>query len=76
DEKALKVPVISPVFKDWSNDKLKIISFYAKKARGSMVKYIVDKDVKTLEDLKGFDYNDYTFSDSHTSKKNEPVFIR
>lgn len=76
DEKALKVPVITPVFKDWNNDKLKIISFYAKKARGSMVRYIVDKDVKTLEDLKGFDYDDYVFSESHTSKKNEPVFIR
>ncbi len=76
DEKTLKVPVISPIFKDWSNDKLKIISFYAKKARGSMVRYIVDKDVKTLEDLKGFDYDDYIFSESHTAKKNEPVFIR
>jgi len=76
DEKALKVPVITPVFKDWNNDKLKIISFYAKKARGSMVRYIVDKDVKTLEDLKGFDYDDYIFSESHTSKKNEPVFVR
>ncbi len=76
DEKALKVPVISPVFKDWSNDKLKIISFYAKKARGLMVRYIIDKDVKTLEDLKGFDYDDYIYSGSHTSNKNEPVFIR
>ncbi|MGB6154081.1 MAG: peroxide stress protein YaaA [Pricia sp.] len=76
DEKALKVPVITPVFKDWSGDKLKIISFYAKKARGSMVKYIVDNDVKTLEDLKGFDYDDYIFSESHTSKKSEPVFVR
>ncbi len=76
DEKALKVPVISPVFKDWSKDKLKIISFYAKKARGSMVRYIVDKEVKTLQDLKGFDYDDYIFSESHTTKKNEPVFIR
>ena len=76
DKNALKVPVIAPVFKDWSNDKLKIISFYAKKARGSMVRYIVDNDVKTLDDLKGFDYDDYEFSAAHTSKKNEPVFIR
>lgn len=76
DEKTLKVPVITPVFKDWKNDKLKIISFYAKKARGSMARYIVDKDIQTLEDLKGFDYEDYIFSESHTSKKNEPVFVR
>ncbi|SDE87065.1 hypothetical protein SAMN05421636_108126 [Pricia antarctica] len=76
DGKTLKVPVITPVFKDWNNDKLKVISFYAKKARGAMVRYIVDKNVRTLEDLKGFDYDDYSFSASHTSKKNEPVFVR
>lgn len=76
DTKALKVPVITPVFKDWKNDKLKIISFFAKKARGSMVRYIVDKDVKTLEDLKGFDYDDYGYSEEHTLNENEPVFIR
>ncbi|MDT7827847.1 peroxide stress protein YaaA [Pricia sp. S334] len=76
DEKALKVPVITPIFKDWNNDKLKIISVHAKKARGTMVRYIVDKDVKNINDLKGFDYDDYMFSESHTSKKNEPVFVR
>ncbi|HET8736671.1 MAG TPA: peroxide stress protein YaaA [Pricia sp.] len=76
DEDALKAPVITPVFKDWGSDTLKIISFYAKKARGSMVRYIVENDVKTFEDLKGFDYDDYSYSESHTSKKNEPVFIR
>ncbi|MGB7394599.1 MAG: peroxide stress protein YaaA [Pricia sp.] len=76
EEKALKVPVITPVFKDWNNDKLKIVSFYAKKARGSMVRYIVENGVKTLSDLKKFDYDDYEFSEAHTVKKNEPVFIR
>ncbi len=76
DENALKVPIITPVFKDWSNDKLKVISFYAKRARGAMVRYVIDKKVKTLEDLKGFDYEDYIYSESHTSKKNEPVFVR
>ncbi|MCM5664406.1 peroxide stress protein YaaA [Galbibacter mesophilus] len=76
DEKALKVPVITPVFKDWKNDKLKIISFYAKKARGSMVRYIIDKNAKTLDDLKGFDYDGYSFSEEHTKKKNELVFVR
>lgn len=76
DKKELKVPVISPVFKDWKNDKLKIISFYAKKARGSMVRYIIDKDVNTLDDLKGFNYDEYEFSEAHTVKENEPVFIR
>ncbi|MDX1545314.1 MAG: peroxide stress protein YaaA, partial [Christiangramia sp.] len=53
DTKKLKVPVISPVFKDFKNGKLKIISFFAKKARGSMVRYIIDNDCKTLDDIKG-----------------------
>jgi hypothetical protein len=76
DEKKLKVPVITPIFKDWKNDKLKIISFFAKKARGSMVRYILDTDAKTLDDIKGFDYDGYLFSQEHTLKENQPVFIR
>jgi uncharacterized protein len=76
DEKQLKVPVITPVFKDWKNDKFKVISFFAKKARGSMVKYILNSDAKTLEDIKGFNLDDYIFSKEHTLKENQPVFIR
>ncbi|WP_036383082.1 peroxide stress protein YaaA [Muricauda sp. MAR_2010_75] len=76
DEKKLKVPVITPIFKDWKNDKLKIISFFAKKARGSMVRYILDTDAKTLNDIKGFDSDGYMFSAEHTLKENQPVFIR
>ena len=41
-----------------------------------MVRYIVDKDCKTLEDVKGFDYEGYRFSEEHTEKAQEPVFIR
>lgn len=76
DEKQLKVPVITPIFKDWKNDKLKVISFFAKKARGSMVRYIINTDAKTLEDIKGFNLDDYIFSQEHTLKENQPVFIR
>ncbi len=76
DEKKLRVPVIAPIFKDWKNDKLKVISFFAKKARGSMVRYILDTNAKTLDDIKGFDYDGYMFSQEHTLKENQPVFIR
>ncbi|WP_420321871.1 peroxide stress protein YaaA [Flagellimonas sp.] len=76
DEKSLKVPVITPIFKDWKNDKLKVISFFAKKARGSMVRYILDKDVETMEELKGFNYDGYLFSAEHTLKEDQPVFVR
>lgn len=76
DEKKLKVPVISPVFKDFKNGELKIISFFAKKARGSMTRFAIDKNVKTLDELKAFDYDGYGYSEEYTEKGNEPVFIR
>ncbi len=74
--KKIKATIITPVFKDWKNDKLKIISFFAKKARGSMVRYILDAKAKSLDDLKGFDIDNYKYSQEHTVKENEPVFIR
>jgi hypothetical protein len=75
DTKALKVPVITPDFKDYKDGKLKIISFFAKKARGMMVRYIIDTEAKTVEDLKGFNYDGYQF-DASLSKGNHLVFTR
>ena len=76
DTDKLKVPVITPIFKDFKNGELKIISFFAKKARGAMVRYIIDKDVKTLEDLKGFDYEGYAYAANESANDNELVFTR
>ncbi|MGB7784629.1 MAG: peroxide stress protein YaaA [Salinimicrobium sp.] len=76
DTDKLKVPVITPVFKDFKNGKLKIISFYAKKARGSMVRYIVDTEAKTVDELKAFDYDGYRYSAEESKKENELVFTR
>ena len=76
DEKQLKVPVVSPVFKDFKNGELKIISFFAKKARGSMTRFAIDTNVENLDDLKAFDYEGYNYSEEYTDKENEPVFIR
>ncbi|SHH00913.1 hypothetical protein SAMN05443549_11046 [Flavobacterium fluvii] len=75
DVKALKVPVITPEFKDYKDGKLKIISFFAKKARGMMVRYIIDTNAQTIEDLKGFNYEGYQF-DANLSKGNNLVFTR
>lgn len=75
DVKALKVPVITPDFKDYKNGKLKIISFFAKKARGLMVRYILDTNAQTVDDLKGFNYDGYQF-DANLSKGNHLVFTR
>ena len=76
DTKKLKVPVITPIFKDWKNDKLKVIGFFAKKARGSMVRYILDTGAQTLDEIQGFDRDDYIFSPEHTLRKDQPVFVR
>lgn len=75
DAKALKTPVITPVFKEYKDGNLKVISFFAKKARGQMVRYILDKNVETLEGLKGFDVDGYGF-DASLSGENELVFTR
>ncbi|MGH2666298.1 peroxide stress protein YaaA [Flavobacterium sp.] len=75
DVKKLKVPVITPEFKDYKDGKLKMISFFAKKARGMMVRYIIDNDCQTLDDLKGFDSEGYRF-DATLSKGNTLVFTR
>jgi cytoplasmic iron level regulating protein YaaA (DUF328/UPF0246 family) len=75
DVKTLKAPVIAPEFKDYKEGKLKIISFFAKKARGMMVRYIIDTNAKTIEDLKGFNYEGYQF-DANLSKGNQLVFTR
>lgn len=74
--KKLKTAVITPVFKDYKNGKLKVISFFAKKARGAMVRYIIDKDVNSLENMKNFDYDGYRYSDDASPNNNELVFIR
>ena len=73
--KLLKVPVITPVFKDYKGEKLKIISFFAKKARGLMVRYILDNNIETVEGLKGFNSEGYAF-DSNLSNEKELVFTR
>ena len=71
----LKVPIITPVFKDYKGDTLKVISFYAKKARGRMVRYIAQNNIQSINDLKGFNADGYSFSEQ-LSSANTLVFIR
>ncbi|HEY9221446.1 MAG TPA: peroxide stress protein YaaA [Lutibacter sp.] len=71
----LKVPVITPVFKDFKEGKLKVIAFFAKKARGLMVRFIIDHNIETIEELKNFNYEGYAF-DANLSSENELVFTR
>ena len=74
-KKVLKVPMITPVFKDFKNGQYKTIMTFAKKARGLMVRYIIDNDVETVDQLKAFDIDGYGFSEEF-SKENELVFTR
>ncbi len=74
-----KVPqdinVISPAFKDYKNGKYKIISFYAKKARGFMARWIIKNKVTDFENLKDFDVDGYKYSKAE-STSTTPVFLR
>ncbi|WP_067514737.1 peroxide stress protein YaaA [Endozoicomonas ascidiicola] len=67
--------IITPVFKDLKNGQYKIISFYAKKARGLMCRYVIDKKIAQPEKLKAFDYEGYEFNEAMSSG-NELVFTR
>ena len=71
----LKVPVFSPVFKDYKNGKYKIISFYAKKARGLMTRYIVLNTIDKPEEILGFNLEGYSYSKKDSSQFS-PVFLR
>jgi len=73
--KSLNAEVITPVFKDWKNDKYKIISFFAKKARGLMSRYIIENQIEDPEQLKQFDVDGYSFNPAMSSAR-EWVFTR
>jgi cytoplasmic iron level regulating protein YaaA (DUF328/UPF0246 family) len=75
NQKVLKVPMITPVFKDFKNGEYKTIMTFAKKARGLMVRYIIDNDVITIDALKGFDIDGYGFAES-MSTETELFFTR
>lgn len=74
--KKLKAKVVSPVFKDYKNGQLKIISFFAKKARGLMSRYVIDNQITAAKDLWDFDYAGYRYSEAATQSEDKPVFIR
>ena len=76
DAKVLKTEVITPQFKDFKKWHPKDDLFYAKKARGMMVRYLLDKENVTAKTLLGFDYGGYAYSEEHTESPLSPVFIR
>lgn len=73
--KKLQGKIIKPVFLDEKNGKFKVISFYAKKARGLMSRYIIENRLTNVEALKGFDSEGYFFDEAASSDV-ELVFKR
>ena len=75
DREALKARVVSCVFEEFKNGKYKIISFNAKRARGLMVRYAIEKKAGSVKKLQGFNAEGYAF-DAAVSKPDRLVFRR
>lgn len=71
----LNATIVKPVFLDEKNGKYKVISFYAKKARGMMVRFMLEQQPTSIEQLKAFNYGGYWF-DADSSTATELVFKR
>jgi hypothetical protein len=75
DAKKIKAEIVSPAFKDFKDGEYKIISFFAKKARGLMGRFIIQNNINDPEDLKAFDLEGYYFN-NELSKGKAWVFTR
>lgn len=71
----LTVPVIQPVFEDWSSGRYKVVSFYAKRARGTMTRFALSSRLRDAEGLKAFSGDGYQF-DAAVSDARRWVFRR
>lgn len=70
--KRLAGRLVSPVFEDWKGGKYKIISFYAKRARGLMARYAIVNRIEQPEGLQGFDYEGYAYA---PAASNEDTYV-
>ncbi|MFL0811307.1 MAG: peroxide stress protein YaaA [Agarilytica sp.] len=75
DTDTLKAEIITPVFKEWKNGQYKIISFFAKKARGLLSAYIIKNQISQPQHIKAFDWEGYAFNEGLSSER-EWVFTR
>lgn len=73
--KQLNAEIITPAFKEYRDGQYKFIQFFAKKARGSMARYLIDRKIDNPEALKDFDYAGYGYN-AELSGNNEWVFTR
>jgi cytoplasmic iron level regulating protein YaaA (DUF328/UPF0246 family) len=75
NQKKLNSEIITPIFKDFKDGTYKMISFYAKKARGMMVRYILEHKIQNPDELKGFTSAGYAYN-AAMSTPQMPVFLR
>ena len=75
DARALKLPVVTPQFRESRDGESRIISFFAKKARGGMARFAIDERIGRAQDLKAFDRDGYAF-DKAASTDTEWIFTR
>lgn len=75
DAKALERPVVTPQFRESKDGESRIVSFFAKKARGAMTRFAVDERIETAADLRAFDRDGYRF-DKSASTETDWIFIR
>ena len=75
DARALKLPVVTPHFREQRDGESRIISFFAKKARGAMARFAIEQRIERAEDLKAFDRDGYRF-DKAASTDTDWIFTR
>ena len=73
--KLVNATIVTPVFKDTKNGKEKVISFYAKKARGRMARWLIDNPDFSLSDLRSYDLDGYVYRPDQSSTE-APTFVR
>ena len=65
NKKQIPIPIVTPIFKDMKNGKAKVISFYAKRARGEMCNYIIKNKISSIDKIKKFDNLNYIFTEEN-----------
>lgn len=75
DRDALKLKVVTPVFMELKDQRPRVVSFFAKRARGAMARHIIENRLTDAEEIKGFTQDGYAF-DPDLSAQGKPVFLR
>ena len=75
DSKSIDARIITPMFKDLHNGQYKFLSYYGKRARGLMARYLVQQKVETVKAIKAFAVDGYRYSEAE-SGDDTPVFLR